>query len=121
MMLVADFGTKHRRGGHGLAVVSASRVATLSGSQRHMNNATPIPLDTRSRTKAAIAHFGMPLYGPFCPLLIWKMSTVGGFERQHASTAFTLQLLFLACHIALFAAFILGATPLARSLVSAST
>jgi uncharacterized Tic20 family protein len=48
----------------------------------------------RDRRIAALAHLGVPLCGPFLPLVVWVVSSGSRFRRDHASQAFSFQCAF---------------------------
>jgi hypothetical protein len=63
-----------------------------------LNGATV--LGAKDRWLAAFANLGVPIYGPFLPLLVWAVSgTKHPLARAHARTAFTFQCAFFAVYV----------------------
>jgi hypothetical protein len=47
------------------------------------------------RRVAALAHLGVPCWGPVLPLIVWAVSSGRPFRRAHASQAFSFQSVFI--------------------------
>lgn len=52
---------------------------------------------------AALAHLGVPIYGPFLPLALFWFPAPSRFRRRHASAAVSFQLVFIAAWVVIVA------------------
>jgi hypothetical protein len=66
------------------------------------------PPSPGDRAVAAVAYFGVPLYGPILPLILCAVSAPRSFRRLHGGVAFTQQCTFLLLYLPVVTLFAFG-------------